>query len=265
VLKYFYGNKRFMNLTCKPLKMERSTVFKQYYKHDRAGWVRLFYSRCLKVTMRINAVIFVVIISAMLFGACARKNEQQSQLKDVPISGVTDEGTAPGIVSPPPSSVISPYCDLTGIVAERPPTIDSGLAEINIGLINIDSGKATALNALPAITEDGDEFVATGDVWQAEFPGGVDAWIKFLRNNIHDDIPANNNAPTGSYTVVVSFIIDEMGNITNVTAETNPGYGMAEEAVRVISTSPKWQPAPGNNHSVNYRQRQSIIFEVSEE
>jgi len=43
----------------------------------------------------------------------------------------------------------------------------------------------------------------------------------------------------------------------------DPGYGTAEEAVRVIKNSPSWIPAVQNNKNVNYRQKQNITFQVS--
>jgi protein TonB len=55
----------------------------------------------------------------------------------------------------------------------------------------------------------------------------------------------------------------EEGNITNVKAENNPGYGTMEEAIRVLKNGPKWVPASQNGENVIYRQRQAIVFGVS--
>jgi protein TonB len=75
----------------------------------------------------------------------------------------------------------------------------------------------------------------------------------------------NGAPPASQLTVVVSFVVDKEGNVSEVKAENNPGYGTAEEAVRVIKKGPKWIPAVQNNRNVMYRQRQSITFLVSEE
>ncbi len=97
----------------------------------------------------------------------------------------------------------------------------------------------------------------------AEFPGGTAAWIKFLERYLNSNIPVDNGAPEGKYTVVVSFIVNKNGEISDVKAENDPGYGTAAEAIRVISKGPKWKPALQNGRNVIYRQKQGISFVVS--
>lgn len=99
---------------------------------------------------------------------------------------------------------------------------------------------------------------------EARFPGGLEAWKKFLERNLNQDLPVENAAPVGRYTVIVAFTVDKEGNVSDVKAQNNPGYGTADEAVRVIKRGPKWQPAIQNGRNVTYRQHQSITFEVSE-
>ncbi len=105
---------------------------------------------------------------------------------------------------------------------------------------------------------------------EASFPGGVQAWKTYLMRNLRADVPTSNGAPAGkngklkNYTVVVSFIIDKNGNLSDIRAENSPGYGTAEEAVRVIGGSGKWIPAEQNGKKVAYRQRQQITFQITE-
>lgn len=102
---------------------------------------------------------------------------------------------------------------------------------------------------------------------EAKFPGGIDAWRKYLERNLNRDLPVENGAPEGSVLkVVVSFVVSrENGAVSEVKAENDPGYGTAAEAVRVIQRGPHWQPALQNGRNVNYRQRQTIIFQVNAE
>ena len=74
-----------------------------------------------------------------------------------------------------------------------------------------------------------------------------------------------NGGPPGKYTVVLSFIVDKEGGISNVKAENDPGYGTAEEAIRMIKKGPSWVPAVQNGKKVVYRQKQPITFVISEE
>mgnify|MGYP001792854516 FL=1 len=99
----------------------------------------------------------------------------------------------------------------------------------------------------------------------AEFPGGIPAWTKYLERNLNRDLPVENGAPPGKYTVVVTFIVSKTGDISDVSAENDPGYGTKAEAIRVITKGPRWKPAVQNGRNVIYRHKQSITFQVSEE
>jgi periplasmic protein TonB len=100
---------------------------------------------------------------------------------------------------------------------------------------------------------------------EAKFPGGQGAWTKFLERNLNNQTPADNGAAPGNYTVTVSFLVDKEGNISQVQALTDPGYGCASEAVRVIQKGPKWIPAIQNGRNVIYRQKQNITFQVTDQ
>lgn len=97
---------------------------------------------------------------------------------------------------------------------------------------------------------------------ESAFKGGVDGWINYLQTHLKVDMPSRNGAPVGRYTVVLSFVVDKDGKVTNVTAADDPGYGTKEEAIRVLQDGPKWIPAMENNRFVISRKRQSISFLV---
>jgi len=99
----------------------------------------------------------------------------------------------------------------------------------------------------------------------AEFPGGIKGWSKYLERNLNSGLPVENAAPSGRYTVVVSFIVDKAGVISDVVAENDPGYGTKNEAIRVIAKGPNWKPAVQNGRNVIYRHKQSITFLVADE
>ena len=99
---------------------------------------------------------------------------------------------------------------------------------------------------------------------EAKFPGGSQAWERFLQTNLNTSLPVDNGAPSGSYTVIVSFLVDRQGNVSEVLALNDPGYGTPDEAVRVIKKSKQWIPAIQNGRNVTYRQKQKITFIVYE-
>lgn len=94
---------------------------------------------------------------------------------------------------------------------------------------------------------------------QATYPGD---WENYLRRNLNADLPVENGAPTGTYKVTVSFVVAKDGKVSNVKALNNPGFGTAEEAVKVIKKSGDWTPGIQNNVKVNSYRKQSIVFIV---
>jgi hypothetical protein len=98
---------------------------------------------------------------------------------------------------------------------------------------------------------------------ESVFEDGQQAWLRYLARHLNSDIVSINSAPIGVYTVIVVFIIDKEGNVTNVTAENDPGYGSKQEAIKVIERSPKWLPAIYNGKPILSRKKQPITFTVS--
>lgn len=107
---------------------------------------------------------------------------------------------------------------------------------------------------------DKNENVLTEVQIPAQFPGGLNAWARYLERTLNRDLLTNAKAAPGRYTVVVSFIVDKDGSLSEVKAQNDPGYGTAAEAERVLQKGPKWLPAVQNGEKVKYRHKQSITF-----
>jgi hypothetical protein len=95
---------------------------------------------------------------------------------------------------------------------------------------------------------------------EASYPGGNDAWTKYLEKNLNSNVPNKNKAPIGKYTVIVRFIVDKDGSVSNVQPETNFGFGMEDEVVRVLERSGKWTAATKNGQPLRAYRRQPITF-----
>jgi TonB-dependent SusC/RagA subfamily outer membrane receptor len=96
-----------------------------------------------------------------------------------------------------------------------------------------------------------------------QFPGGEEVLAKYLEQNLNHKLPSERGGPEGKYTVVLSFLVEEDGTLSNVEARNDPGYGTAEEAIRVIRNGPKWIPSERDGVKGNYLKRLSIVFMVS--
>ena len=92
-----------------------------------------------------------------------------------------------------------------------------------------------------------------------------DNWPRFLLKNLNPETPVKNDAQPGRYSVVIQFVVDKDGNVSDITPLTNHGHGMEQEAVRVLKKSPQWEPAIQNGHKVKAYHKQVIVFEVNEE
>ncbi|MBS1607194.1 MAG: energy transducer TonB [Bacteroidetes bacterium] len=109
--------------------------------------------------------------------------------------------------------------------------------------------------------EDEDKTFVSVEI-EASFPGGTDAWKRYLERHLNPNTPIDNGAPAGQYQVWVQFVVDKEGNISDVKPLTNLGFGMEDEAVKIIKTGPKWVPAIQNSNKVKAYRKQSILFVV---
>ncbi len=102
----------------------------------------------------------------------------------------------------------------------------------------------------------------TYTVVQPKFPGGGKAFITFLQSHIHYPPAAKKKHIQGP--VILSFVVEKDGSLTNVRSLRNPGIGLAEEAIRVLSLSPKWSPGIQNNHPVRTTYTIPVIFSLGD-
>lgn len=109
------------------------------------------------------------------------------------------------------------------------------------------------------------DTVYTREENEAHFPGDNSAWTTFLEKSLGSFNPAMNGAPKGIYRVIIKFIVDIDGSISDVVAETNFGYEMEKNALRVINKSPKWVPATRFGKPLKAYRSQPITFLVEEQ
>lgn len=98
---------------------------------------------------------------------------------------------------------------------------------------------------------------------EAHFSSEEAGWKKFLERNLDPDVPVRNRASAGTYTVIVQFVVDKEGRITDIKPLTKFGFGMEEEVIRILRKSPKWVPAIQFGRNVKAYRRQPVTFMVS--
>ena len=92
-------------------------------------------------------------------------------------------------------------------------------------------------------------------------PGGMSGWNKYLSNNLKYPTQARRMGVEG--TVIVVFVINTDGSIQDVEVLRGIGGGCDEEAVKVVTNAPKWEPGKQRGKPVRTRMRLPIRFKLS--
>lgn len=73
-----------------------------------------------------------------------------------------------------------------------------------------------------------------------EFPGGTSKMMEYIQDNLQ--YPAEAKELNVHGRVIVQFVIERDGTISNVKVLRGLGSGCDEEAIRLITSMPKWKP-----------------------
>ncbi|WPR72954.1 energy transducer TonB [Flavobacterium sp. NG2] len=101
------------------------------------------------------------------------------------------------------------------------------------------TGATTGTNT-SAVTNYGDKVVTTAILdKQPSFPGGIEKFYNYVGRNF--ETPEINDEKI--VRVIVSFIVEKDGSMTDIQVKNDPGYGLGKEAIRVLkSLKTKWSP-----------------------
>ena len=94
-----------------------------------------------------------------------------------------------------------------------------------------------------------------------EFRGGESAKMRFLADNLRYPPSALENGVQGR--VVVEFLVNETGEITNARVVESIYPSLDREAVRVINAMPNWVPGEHDGNAVIVRQSLGVVFRIS--
>jgi protein TonB len=260
-------------------------LFEGRNKEYGAYELRKKYNKRLMISLAIMiSIAMLVFLGSMLANEVAKNRKENMEVKDVVLEDVQEQKkNEPPPPPPPPKPIEPPKVEIAKFTPpkivkdeevkedEKPPEIEK-IEEAKIGTINQEGTKDEGLVAPPVESKGTGEVVAPKVVEEdydkvftkvenpAEFPGGADAWRRYLERNLNYPESAQENGTQG--VVKVQFVVDKEGNISEVQSLNDPGDGLAEEAVRIIKKGPKWKPAEQNGRKVIYRHIQSITFRL---
>lgn len=262
-------------------------LFEGRNKDYGAYELRRQYNRRLGLALIITAIAGLLIVFAGVLAKNIGNGPKKNKIvvEDVSLAKVDEpEQQKVEPPPPPPPKQEPPKIEITKFT---PPKIvedqevkkedevkeQENLENTNIGKIDQEGIKSDIVNppkveeetkVVQAPVED-DNTIFTKVEIEASFPGGASAWTRFLERNLGGFNPGDNGAPEGSYRVLVQFVVDKEGNVSDVKPLTSFGYGMEDEAVRAIKKGPKWVPAEQNGRKVKAYRTQPILFQVTSE
>jgi len=255
-------------------------IFDGKNKEYGAYELRKTYNRRLfKAIAVTTAVIGLVFVGGMVSGRGTKAKAIILMGPDLELAKVNEPTPPP--VTPPPARVQPVQVKTIAVTPPRivpddkadapPPTVDD-IADAKIGTVNQAGVPDGDIVAPPSpggtggVIEEPKKKEDEPEIWtkveiESQFPGGMAAWQRFLQKNLRTpDI-----AEDGQGTVVIQFVVDENGNVSQVEAISGPEKGgLREEAIRVIRKSGQWTPAIQNGRKVKSYKRQPITIVFSE-
>lgn len=183
--------------------------------------------------------------------------KQQEPVKEVKLTSppiITHEEVKPDEMPPPMDEVENakigtintPGRDVDDVVAPPTDTKNTGVIEA------------------PKKKDENEDVVQLIVHIESEYPGGMSAWQRYLTKNLpkyySDDLVERGIQGR----VVVQFIVDKEGNVSEVQGIEGPAE-LRAIAETVIRKSGKWTPAIYNGRQVKSYKRQPVIFALPEQ
>jgi protein TonB len=257
-------------------------IFEGRNKEYGAYQLRKSYNRRLtKAMLGMGALIMFLLGGYFLAGLHAAPGGRFMTISDPILTEVNPKKDDPIIIPPKPEPIQIKTKQFTSIIQivkdvkpeERPPE-QIEVVDTKIGTINQDGIKDEEITAPPS---DGDRGVVAAPPKtenddlpfnkveiESSYPGGMSAWKRYLERNLRVTDEAVNNGIQG--TIIVQFIVDREGNVSDVHAISGPEQGgLRQEAERVIKKSGKWVPAIQNGRSVKSYKSQSVTFQLGDQ
>lgn len=108
--------------------------------------------------------------------------------------------------------------------------------------------------------KDGEPIYTTVEV-MPEFPGGQEALIKFISNEIIYPQDARDHGITG--TVVIKFVVEKDGSVSNAEAVVPLYPSIDKESIRTVMSMPKWTPGMAQGKPVRCYYNIPLTFQMS--
>ena len=91
--------------------------------------------------------------------------------------------------------------------------------------------------------------------------GDLNQFRNWVQGKLRYPQIAQENGITGR--VVLSFVVEKDGSLTNIQVLQSPDRSLGEEASRVLATSPKWEPGQQSSQKVRVKYTLPVMFQIN--
>ena len=90
--------------------------------------------------------------------------------------------------------------------------------------------------------------------------GDLNQFRNWVQGKLRYPQIAQENGISGR--VIMSFVIERDGTLTNIEILQSPDRSLSEEATRVVKSSPKWEPGMQRNQAVRVKYTLPVVFQI---
>jgi len=249
---------------------------KDYGAYD----LRNTYNRRIKIALASTVIILALIFAGSVIAdrLSASNDLKEIKTKELVMEAAPNEPPPP---PPPPPPKLPPPPPIATIaftppkvvkdeeVVKPPPEVkqieeakidvktEEGTKDLGI-VAPPTEDKGTQVVAAPVAKDEDADKVFTKVEIEASFPGGGGAWSAYVKREIEKNQDEFTESDYG--TVIVKFIVDKTGKVSQVEATTMKGTKLAEVATNAIRRGPNWTPAQQNGRYVNAYRLQPVTL-----
>lgn len=178
--------------------------------------------------------------------------------------------TKPPKGTPPPSDALTPMVVTDNTAEDRDTTHEELLAMNTTGTpsngpIGVPNGEIGGAGPIDVVVAAKPEVITPPTILafaeeMPEFPGGETALLRYIKD--HLEYPAREREEGISGTAIVSFVVDENGQVINVTAVRSSTRGFKSSSEEVVAQLPKFKPGRQSGKNVKVRMSVPIKFQT---
>ena len=126
--------------------------------------------------------------------------------------------------------------------------------------IRIDEPVGTAPPTEAAIVEDNSVHDFASIEVSPSFPGGMDKFYGYVSKNYNYPAAARENGVSGR--IIMQFVVEKDGSLTDIKVLRDLGMGTGDEAIRMLKKAPKWTPGVQNGRPVRVQYTLPIMLNL---